>query len=238
MRKTGAFTPQQSVGQVEVFGSGHFEILQGTGDQQRRVAQGLDGAGFVRHGLARGRQCAPQQAQAEHLWRLRLPVAAAVGRAKAALAFGLFQGVGHRLGQQAPHGVVAADVDQGADPSRPHQAACRVVHQHPVVVGGASLLQGRQARGHAGGTGGAAASNQAAGKGRHFHLEPSIVGRHDHVHAGDGGHGCQRVQGVDHQRAVGHGHVLFGAGLSSTAAHTSGRNQGMAKREGHSSTMS
>ena len=81
------------------------------------------------------RQRALQQAQAEHLRRLRRPLVAARSSVRATRPSRcLLQRVGQRQRQQAADRVVQAGVDQPVDPCGPQQAARRVVHQHPVVV--------------------------------------------------------------------------------------------------------
>ena len=95
------------------------------------------------------RQRALQQAQAEHLRRLRRPLVAARQRALHAAAFGLLQRVGQRQRQQAADGIGPAGVDQPVHPGRLQQAARRVVHQHPVVGRarrGAAVRPGRWPR--------------------------------------------------------------------------------------------
>ncbi len=88
-----------------------------------------------------------QQAEAEHLRRLRQPLVVArqrrrpPGRRVSRLSV---SATGMR--QQAADRVVGAGVDQPVDPLGAHQAARGVVHQHPVVGAGAELAAAARAR--------------------------------------------------------------------------------------------
>ena len=120
-------------------------------------ADRLDRRGLVGR-LGAARQRVGENAEAEHLRRLRLPDVVARQRRDGAIAFGPLERVGDRQREQAADAVVAAGLDERLDPFGANQATRRVVDEHPVVGGRAEPGE----LGEAAGDGGAARRAAAA----------------------------------------------------------------------------
>jgi 2-C-methyl-D-erythritol 4-phosphate cytidylyltransferase len=117
------------------------------------------------------------------------------------------------VGQQAAHGIVLAGAYQRIDQFGRHQAACGVVHQHPVMRARAARQQRLQAIGHGFGPRGSAAGRGGVTRGRQTRqaLAPEIVAGGNHhqrvVHARRTGKSRQRM---GHHGRAGHQVVLLG----------------------------
>ena len=146
-------------------------------------------------------------------------------RGHAAPGFGL-ERVGQFERQQAAHPVVRAGVDQRINLRRCDQAACRVVHQHPVAVVGPAVQQGLQAVEHAG------CARAAAHPGeldvRVINAQKAVAGRHHHQTALNAVDRLKRRQRVQHHGQSGHRLVLLGRGGASARTRARAGQQGMA----------
>jgi len=176
------------------------------------VTHGLQGTRFVCHRLTCGGEGLGEGLKAKHLGRLGQPLVVARERGLAALPHRLFEGIGQRQGQEAPHRVLRAVREQAANELWGHEAASRVVHQHPVVFFRAQGLQAAQTLQHAGRAGGAPVGPcrpgrpqalQNGGKlgvlrGTHHHRELQLGQRRE------------RPQRVANHGLTGDGLVLFG----------------------------
>ncbi len=216
---------EHGLGQREIIRVGHLEILRAAGHQQRPVAQASMALASSVTARAGALQRLHQQADAEHLRRLRQPLVLAVQRRRDAAAFLPLERVGQLVRQQAAHLVLRAGVDQRVDQRRRDQAARGVVHQHPVLVGGAHAGELVQAVGDAGGAGRAAAGHHH-GRGR-VALEEAVARRHHHQRPGDALHGREGRQRVPDHRLAGDALVLLGAGRAGAAAGAGAGNQGV-----------
>src|SRR5690606_27518770 len=74
-------SPQNALGEREVFGPGHLEVLPAALDKARLEAELLDGARLVGNRSGRLAQGLHQEARAEHLRRLGKPERAALASA-------------------------------------------------------------------------------------------------------------------------------------------------------------
>ena len=162
------------------------------------------------------RQRRLQQAQAEHLRRLRGPHVGTRHGGRHAITLGALERVGQRQGEQATHRIVHASIDQAINPRRLQQAARRVVHQHPVVRRRAALDQHLQACGD-----GLRARCAATSSGLHARtcgvgkitFEMTISRRQHDERGFDARHGSERAQRVRHHGAPGQLGVLLGQRL-------------------------
>lgn len=198
------------------------------------MAHGFDGTGFVRGCCTNVRQRIQQHADAEHLRRLRQPFVAAIHRAHHTHAGGTrhsgLERVGQLMRQQATHAVVLALLHQGTDLRGRNQAARRIVHQHPVLRGCATLQQHFQPTHHRIRTCRTAAGRVPPGSAA-IVIEELIIRRHRHQRTCQPGNGGKRSQRVQHHGLASHTLVLFGylrggcSGRNGACAHTGTGNQ-------------
>jgi len=157
------------------------------------------------------------------------PFAGAVhGGAHPAGLFGL-ERIGQGQGQQAADLVVRAFVDQAVNPLGAHQAARRVMHQHPVLRLGAAGTQLVQTVGHGFGACGTAHARHPgllAGKAGRVFLELVVVRGQHHQRGRQARHLGQSLQGVGDHGLTRNGLVLLGAQRAGPGAGAGTGHQG------------
>jgi hypothetical protein len=221
------------LGQRKVGRPGDLEVLQSPGtSKRRRPSASMALASSVTWSPARA-SASLQQAQAEHLRRLRRPQALRGSVSSTRPSCSRLSVSATGSASRPPTSSPAQAVDQALDPLGPQQAARSVVHQHPVVVAAprSRSLPGRCGhRLRARGAAQRASQRRSGPESGHQRSKWSSRGS-DHQRGQDRGHGAQGLQRVRHQRPRPGRRTAWAAGAG-PFAHAGTRHQRKAARSG------